>query len=273
MNNILDQLRSHDSNPGKTSTAIEELYCRIVAAVVVVVVRDDSTTPIVVDTADMMHDEEVYLDFFMEDGISTLSNVIQNDNVSSERISQAFDVLFRVAGDNACHWKEIWEAFGRLDGMIRFLDKHLTNKQLFVRALDFCTQLSSFNLLRSRAIDVLRWIPLWDLLIEGVEIFFEEDDQIFYSFCHLLEGQQDGWIPLELYGRIVLLLTRGLQRCKGGERRFSATCSKVQRIRERFFMEAVARGVLATGTAIDGGSSSLRIISSTHMFIPSSAAA
>jgi len=266
MNTILDQLRSHDLNPGKTSTAIEELYCRIVV-VAVAVVRDDST-PIVDTAAADMHDE-AYLDFFMEDGISTLSKVIQNDKVRSERISQAFDVLFRVAGDNACHWKEIWEAFGKLDGMIRFLDNHLTNKQLFVRALEFCTQLSHFKLLRSQAIHVLRWIPLWDLLIEGVETFSEEDDQVLYLFCQLLEGQKDEWIPLELYGRIVLLLTsRGLHRCKG-ERSFPES-SMVHRIRERFFMEAIARG---GATPVNGGSR-LRITSSTtHMFIPSSAAA
>jgi hypothetical protein len=269
MNNILDQLRSHDSNPGKTSTAIEELYCRIVVPMVLV----DESVPIV-DTSDM-HDEE-YLDFFMEDGISTLvSNAIQNDKVSSERISQAFDVLFRVAGDNACHWKEIWEAFGKVDGMILFVDNHVTNKQLFVRALEFCSQLSHFHLLRARAIDIFRWIPFWDLLIEGVETYFEEDDQIFYSFCCLLEGHRDEWIPLELYGRIALLLMRGLERekCKGRQATTActvlATSSMVQRIRGRFAMEEMSRG---RGTPVNGANS-LPMTSSPHMFIPCSAAA
>jgi hypothetical protein len=263
MNDILSQLRSANADDGgksSSSCAIQELYSKIVFGEGV---QEDNNN----DNRD-----ELCFDFFMEDGICTLAKAIQSDTagVSFERISQCFDVLFRVSGDHSCHWQEFWAAFGKLDGMILFLDNHSTKKLLFVKALDFCSQLSQFHLLRAQAIDALRWIQLWDLLLEGVETFFEEDARIFCTFVHLLDGQRDEWIPLEMYGRIALLLTRGLESEQGNDiNNTNTTPPGRRRILERFIVNQRSR---ARDLIPVDGREKVRI-TNTYMFIPCSAAA
>jgi hypothetical protein len=253
MNNILDQLRSHHSNPGKISAGIHELHGKIVV---------DSE-------GDKEKHNALCFDFLMEDGISLLTAAIRSDKVSPERVKQGFDVLFQVSEENACHWQDVWLSFGKLDGIILFLENHSSVKSSFARALDLCSRLSQFRLLQAEAEDTVRWLPFWGLLLEGVETFYEADERIFCSFCNLLDNQKDKWIPLEIYGRISLLLTRGIQSERTNVARSASSVNTCRtRIYEWFVVDETSRGWVRR---IDAHERSW--ITKMYMFIPCSAAA
>ena len=156
------------------------------------------------------HQNEIRFDFFMEDGIQVVSNAIRCDNLDDNDIKQGLKLMFQLAEENACHWQCIWESMGQLDGMIHFLETHSANESLFTKALDLCRKISQFRLLGVEAKDLLRWMPLWDLLLCGVE-FYIERSHVFFSFCHLLESQKDNLIPLEMRARIHFTILRGLE--------------------------------------------------------------
>ena len=155
--------------------------------------------------------EEVRFDFLMEDGIQILSNVIRRIDMENGAIYRGMNLLFQVAEENACHWHCIWTSLGEREGMIQFLEAHCTHPEIFSSALNLCRRVSYYQLLRFEAKDLLRWMPLWDLLLCGIENYIDRCHDIFSMFCHFLESVNDDLIPIEMHVRIQFALQRGLK--------------------------------------------------------------
>ncbi len=154
--------------------------------------------------------EEIRFDFFMEDGIQTISKVIRRDDMAYSDIQRGLNLLFRVAEENACHWQCIWESMGEREGLIQFLEAHCWHEEIFTSALNLCRKISTFQLLRVEPKDILRWMPLWDLILCGIECYIDRSDVIFFFFCHFLESHEETLIPVEMHNRIGFALIRGL---------------------------------------------------------------
>jgi hypothetical protein len=193
MNQILSKLKS-EKDVEQSSLALQQLYSLFEQP----------------EGGSQHCQEEIHFDFFMEDGIQTVSNAIRREGLDVAGIHQGLKLMFRVSEENACHWGSIWDSMGKLDGMIHFLETHCANESLFTSALELCRKISQFRLLGVEAKDILRWMPLWDLLLCGVESYIDRS-HVFFSFCHLLESQKDELIPVEMRGRISLAITRGLE--------------------------------------------------------------
>ena len=155
--------------------------------------------------------EEVRFDFLMEDGIQIISSMIRRIDMENGVIHRGLNLLFQVAEDNACHWHCIWKSFGEREGMIQFLEAHCSNPDIFTSALNLCRRVSYFQLLCFEAKDLLRWMPLWDLLLCGIENYIDRCQDIFSLFCHFLESVNEDLIPVEMHVRIQFALQRGLK--------------------------------------------------------------
>lgn len=178
--------------------------------------------------------EEARFDFMMEDGIQTIGSLIRRANLRDSDIHRGMNLMFRVAEDNACHWQCIWESIGEREGIIQILEVHGSNEYIFMCALNLCRRISNFQLLQVEAKDILRWIPLWDLLLCGVESCMDRCVDIFLLFCLFVESQKDELIPFEMHGRIGFALVRGLESLRGSDADYNFLKMTLESIVSRF---------------------------------------
>lgn len=251
MNDVLSRIES-EADAEQVSLALRQLYGRFFKQ------TEDQSEP-------QCH-EEIFFDFFMEDGIQIVSTAIRREDLDAQDIYQGLKLMFQAGQEHACHMQCIWDSMGRLDGIIHFLEIHCTNESIFTSILKLCTNLSQSRLLGVEAKEILRWMPLWDLLLCGVESCSDQS-QVFFSFCHLLESQKDELVPVEMRGRIRCAIIRGIEilHLRAPENQPQMPTSKTLLSRFSPDHDDCTSGVDMIGT----GSKSL----SRCMFIPCSAAA
>lgn len=156
-----------------------------------------------------VNEDESVLDFIMGDGIHVITKAILQNHTNSENVKQGLSILFCVAKETTCHWKTIWDSLGQLEGTTKLLESHQASPCIFAATLNLLTQTANCHLLEVEAKDYLRiWMPLWDLLLQGLERYQSESD-IFLAFCTFLRMQQHTGIPMEMHSRICLCLTYG----------------------------------------------------------------
>ena len=211
--------------------------------------------------------DDVRFDFLMDDGIQIICNVIRRIDMESGAIQRGLSLLFLVAEENACHWHCVWKSLGEREGMIQFLESHCANPDIFTSALILCRRVSYFQLMRFEAKDLLRWMPLWDLLLCGIENYIERFHDIFSLFCHFLESVGDDLIPVEMHGRIQFALQRGLKALQQSNTDFE--------FQEMTFDTVLARYRHHEAGSKDEGSTTRRTTQQNdyYMLIPCSAAA
>jgi hypothetical protein len=253
MNHILSKLKS-EKDVDQLSLALHELY-----------------TLFEQPEGSQHCQDEIHFDFFMEDGIQIVSHAIRQEGIDVGGIHQGLKLMFQVAEENACHWQCVWDSIGQLDGMIHFLETQGTNEILFSTALDICRKLSQFRLLGVEAKDIIRWMPLWDLLLCGVESYIDRS-HVFFSFCQFLESQKDELIPMEMRGRISFATVRGLEtlRLRAPENQLRITTFRTTL--SRFMLDDEDSSSISSTNGESSGETKTRFYNRC-MFIPCSAAA
>lgn len=257
MNNVLSKLKS-EKDVEQVSVGLQQLFTLFEEK------ADEE------ESQQKVCQEEIHFDFFMEDGIQIVAHAIRCEDLNAADIHRGLELMFLVAEENACHWECIWDEMGKLDGMIHFLETHCSNECLFASALQVCQKLSHFRILEAEAKDILRWMPLWDLLLYGVESFIDHG-QVFFNFCHLLESQKDELIPVEMCGRISLAIIRGLDALQLIAPENQLQIPTFRTVFSRFTMDNNASSSNTSGLFMGGDIGSKAY--SRCMFIPCSAAA
>jgi len=164
---------------------------------------------IVEEPEDTILDESEF-DFVMGDGFELVAKAIQCRDATSVSIHQGLQVMKSIADETTCHWRSIGQSFRGTSGIIDMLEEHRFDPLILCDTIVLLSKLLEHRILKVNPSGILRWISLFDLIMEGVEIHFE-CAKLFAALCKLLTQTGLESLPIECSQRIVFSVSRGMQ--------------------------------------------------------------
>jgi hypothetical protein len=163
-----------------------------------------------IDDAKNIKSDESMFDFVMEDGFKVVAEAIRQNHSSSLSVHQGFSVLFAIADDTPiCHWRCIWDSLGGLCGAISLLEDHRMDYFVVCDMLFLLSQTMEHGILLFEAKEMIQWLILLDLLLEGVENNLHEHE-VCRSLCHFLRKRENDFRLVEMHQRIIYCLSQGI---------------------------------------------------------------